>query len=153
MLHEARLRKIADKANEIFTMNKNGKTLKEIAKSESTSTYTTVEKINKQLQNAPSWFSWPQASQLFDFPAEKYLSAPIYHNEKYTVVELNKRTTPEITDIMLQEDKARLTAAIGNDLRLQYVNHLYKNAKISFNIPLLKRAMPGEPVEEKNIAK
>lgn len=153
MINEARTTRLAEQAAVIYSRNKAGKPLADIAKSHNLAAPVVVENINRQLQNAPIWFSWAQASQLFEYPEAKYLAAPIPHDNEFTIVEVVKRNQPEINDTMLEEDKLRLTSLIGNDLRMQYLKHLYETAKISFNIPLLRQAMPGEPIEESRISR
>jgi peptidyl-prolyl cis-trans isomerase D len=148
MVHEATLKLLGRKAAGIYNANKAGKSLKEIADIEKIKSYTTIEGIDRRLNNAPEWFSGPQASQLFDDPSAERLAAPIPHKDGYVIVELAKRTVPEITDEMLRQDHALLTSAIGDDLRMQYLKYLYHNADISLNTRLLGQVMPNEEISE-----
>lgn len=148
MIGIAKAAKLSDKALDLQKQNREGKSLADIAKAEKLKTYQIVKNINKGLKNAPTWFGWASAQQFFDNPKTKQLIAPVFHEDKYTLVELAGRHTPEITTEMLEAEKIKAANVIGNDLRHQYMTYLYKNADISHNIQLLEAAMPGEKIGE-----
>lgn len=149
LVQKRTFKKLAEKATELNKLNRSGKSLKKIAKKENLSKqFSTIKGIDKNLNNAPSWFNGRIAAEFFNNPAAKALSAPIFQKDAYYIVEVAKRSIPAFTDEMLQQDKARINAEIANDLRLQYIKYLYENADISFNIPLIRSAMPGEVINE-----